>query len=181
MLLVSSLVQAQSSNKDTSTVKTGIITGTILDGIFNEPLPYVNIVIRDLNDKIITGSITKDDGSFYMENIPKGTTKVSKVSIEYLGYKTVSREITIDKETTTIDFGIIKIYESATSLEEVELVGEISTIQQKVDRKIITVGKDLTTSGPTASDIMNNLPVVSVDSQSGAISLRGNANVRGYG
>ena len=81
MLLVSSLVQAQSSNKDTSTVKTGIITRTILD----ETLPYVNIVIRDLNDKIITGSITKDDGSFYMDNIPKGTTKVSKVSIEYLG------------------------------------------------------------------------------------------------
>jgi len=175
LLLVSSLVQAQSSNKDTSTVKTGIITGTILDGIFNEPLPYVNIVIRDLNGKIITGSITKDDGSFYMDNVPKGTTKVS---IEYLGYKTVSREITIDKETTTIDFGVIKIYESATSLKEVELVGEISTIQQKVDRKIITVGKDLTTSGLTASDIMNNLPSVSVDSQSGAISFRGNANVR---
>ncbi|WP_055448846.1 outer membrane beta-barrel family protein [Lacinutrix mariniflava] len=175
LLLVTTLVQAQTSVKQLPTFKTGIITGTVLDGVFNEPLPYVNIVIRELSGKIITGSITKDDGTFYMENIPEGTTNVS---IEYLGYKTVSREITIDKKNSKIDFGEIKIYEAATSLDEVELTGEVSTIQQKVDRKVITVGKDLTTSGPTASDIMNNLPSVSVDSQSGAISLRGNANVR---
>ena len=175
LLLVTTLVQAQTSAKQLPTFKTGIITGTILDGVFNEPLPYVNIVIRELSGKIITGSITKDDGTFYMENIPEGTTNVS---IEYLGYKTVSREITIDKKNSKIDFGEVKIYEAATSLDEVELTAEVSTIQQKVDRKVITVGKDLTTSGPTASDIMNNLPSVSVDSQSGAISLRGNANVR---
>ncbi|WP_338034458.1 carboxypeptidase-like regulatory domain-containing protein [Lacinutrix algicola] len=95
LLLVTTLVQAQTSVKQLPTFKTGIITGTILDGIFNEPLLYVNIVIRELSGKIITGSITKDDGTFYMENIPEGTTNVS---IEYLGYKTVSREITIDKK-----------------------------------------------------------------------------------
>ncbi|MBT8253394.1 MAG: TonB-dependent receptor, partial [Bacteroidia bacterium] len=54
----------------------------------------------------------------------------------------------------------------------------VSTIQQKVDRKVINVGKDLTTSGPTASDIMNNLPSVNVDQQTGALSMRGNQNVR---
>ena len=43
---------------------------------------------------------------------------------------------------------------------------------------MITVGKDLTTAGPTASDIMNNLPSVSVDQQTGAIALRGNQNVQ---
>ncbi|AUC82187.1 outer membrane beta-barrel family protein [Lacinutrix sp. Bg11-31] len=175
LLLVTTLVQAQTSTKQLPTFKTGIITGTVLDGILNKPLPYVNVVIRELNDKIITGGITKDDGSFYMDNIPEGT---SKVSIEYLGYKTVSREITIDRKNNKIDFGEVKIYEAATSLDEVELTAEVSTIQQKVDRKVITIGKDLTTSGPTASDIMNNLPSVSVDSQSGAVSLRGNANVR---
>ena len=38
--------------------------------------------------------------------------------------------------------------------------------------------KDLTTAGATASDIMNNLPSVNVDQQTGNISLRGNENVR---
>ena len=68
--------------------------------------------------------------------------------------------------------------EEAIGLGEVTVVAEVSTIQQKTDRKVITIGKDLTTTGATASEIMNRLPSVSVDSQSGNISLRGNENVR---
>lgn len=174
LLFLSIVLQAQTSTK-LSKIKRGIITGITLDGTLNEPLPYVNIVIRDLQKNIVTGSITKEDGSFYMDNIPEGK---SLVSIEYLGYKTVSREITISMDNRRIDFGEVKIFEQATGLDEVEITAEVTTIQQKVDRKVITVGKDLTTSGPTASDIMNNLPSVSVDQQTGAVSLRGNQNVR---
>ncbi|MCB0426866.1 MAG: TonB-dependent receptor, partial [Mangrovimonas sp.] len=61
---------------------------------------------------------------------------------------------------------------------EVTVVAEVSTIEQKIDRKVVNVGKDLTTAGATASDIMNNIPSVNVDQQSGNISLRGNENVR---
>jgi len=43
---------------------------------------------------------------------------------------------------------------------------------------VITIGKDLQTAGPTASDIMNNLPSVNLDQQTGEISLRGNQNVQ---
>ena len=68
--------------------------------------------------------------------------------------------------------------EDVASLDEVTVVAEVTTIQQKVDRKVINVGKDLTTTGPTASDIMNNIPSVNVDQQTGNISLRGNENVR---
>ncbi len=74
--------------------------------------------------------------------------------------------------------GEIFLEEDAEALDEVVVVADVSTIQQKIDRKVITVGKDLTTSGPTASDIMNNLPSVSIDQQSGELSLRGNPNVR---
>ena len=58
-----------------------------------------------------------------------------------------------------------------------KIVAERSTIEQRIDRKIINVGKDLTTVGATAADIMNNIPSVSVD-QDGNIALRGNYNVR---
>jgi len=68
--------------------------------------------------------------------------------------------------------------EDIESLDEVVVRAEISTIQQKLDRKVITVGKDLVTAGPTAADIMNNLPSVTVDPQTGTLSLRGNQNVR---
>ena len=63
------------------------------------------------------------------------------------------------------------------SLDEVTVIAEVSTIQQKVDRKIINVGKDLAALG-TASELMTAVPSVSVDAQTGDISLRGNQNVR---
>jgi len=63
-------------------------------------------------------------------------------------------------------------------LNEVEIVKEKSTFEQKIDRKVINVGKDLISAGATAGEIMNNIPSVSVDPQTNAISLRGNENVR---
>ncbi|MEZ0131811.1 TonB-dependent receptor, partial [Flavobacterium sp. LBUM151] len=67
--------------------------------------------------------------------------------------------------------------EEATQLKGVNIVAERSTMEQKIDRKVITVGKDLTTAGASASDIMSNIPSVNVD-QDGKLSLRGNDNVR---
>jgi len=173
LLLAAFSIQAQDNAK--TLPKIGTVTGNVLDANLNLPLPYVNVIVKDNNNAIITGGITNDDGQFEINKIPQGT---NTVSIEFLGYQTQTKSITINKDNKKIDLGTVKLQEAATSLDEVTIVAETSTIQQKVDRKVITVGKDLTTSGPTASDIMNNLPSVSVDQQSGAISMRGNQNVR---
>jgi outer membrane receptor protein involved in Fe transport len=74
--------------------------------------------------------------------------------------------------------GTIVLYEEAALLDEIEVVAEVSTVTQKIDRKVINVGKDLTSTGTTASEMLNNVQSVSVDNQTGNISLRGNENVR---
>ncbi|WP_435412885.1 outer membrane beta-barrel protein [Psychroserpens mesophilus] len=153
----------------------GTISGRVIDASLNQPLPYVNVIIKDSNDKTITGGITQDDGTFQIENIPEGEVTLS---VQYIGFKTLTKVLTISKDNYTINVGDIYLEEDIASLDEVTVVAEVTTIQQKVDRKVITIGKDLTTSGPTASDIMNNLPSVNVDQQTGNISLRGNENVR---
>lgn len=153
----------------------GTITGKIIDATLKEPLPYVNIIIKNSNNAILLGGITAEDGTFNVSKIPSGN---HQVSIQFLGYKTINKPISISKNNKKINLGTIAIQEDATSLEEVTVVAETSSIQQKVDRKVINVGKDLVTAGATASEIMNNIPSVSVDEQSGNISLRGNENVR---
>ncbi|MCF1421320.1 TonB-dependent receptor domain-containing protein [Mangrovimonas futianensis] len=155
--------------------KQGLITGKVLDSKLQQPLPYVTIVVKNKSGVTITGGITDDNGDFKITSVPDGDLVVS---VQYIGYKTVSRNITIDKNNKNIELGNILLEEEATSLNEVTIVAETSTIEQKVDRKVINVGKDLTTSGVSASDIMNNIPSVSVDQQTGNISLRGNENVR---
>jgi outer membrane receptor protein involved in Fe transport len=172
-LLLSVLSYANTTENVVS--KEGTISGRVIDASLNQPLPYVNVIIKDSENKTLTGGITQDDGSFEIKKIPEGTFTLS---IQYIGFKTASKTITIGKGNYNANVGDIYLEEDIASLDEVTVVAEVTTIQQKVDRKVITIGKDLTTSGPTASDIMNNLPSVNVDQQTGNISLRGNENVR---
>ncbi|CAM1353304.1 TonB-dependent receptor domain-containing protein [Tenacibaculum insulae] len=155
--------------------KPGVVTGKIIDKTTKEPLPYVNIIIKDAANKILTGGITNDDGNFSIKNIPEGK---SILEIQFIGYKTVSKPITVGNKNRKLNLGTILLAEDSTTLDEVEIRAETSTVTQKVDRKVINVGKDLTAAGTTASELLNNVQSVSVDSQTGGISLRGNDNVR---
>jgi outer membrane receptor protein involved in Fe transport len=166
--------QSTFANPETE-FRSGTVSGQVIDKSLNEPLPYVNVVIKNDKNETVTGGITLDDGRFNITKISEG---IYTLSVQYIGYKTVNKPIDISRKNSTIELGIIYLEEAAAELDAVTVIAEVSTIQQKVDRKVITVGKDLTTAGPTASEIMNNLPSVSVDQQTGALSMRGNQNVR---
>ncbi|WP_370000403.1 TonB-dependent receptor domain-containing protein [Winogradskyella sp.] len=166
---------AHSQPNSNSEIKDGSISGRVLDAQLNQPLPYVNVIVKDAQNKIITGSITDDNGQFEIKKIPEGPINIE---VTFIGYKTIQKQETIGKDNYNINMGDIMLEEDVAGLDEVTVVAERSTIEQKIDRKVINVGKDLTTSGPTASDIMNNIPSVNVDQQTGDISLRGNQNVQ---
>lgn len=155
--------------------KPGTISGKVIDETTKIVLPYVNIVIYDMTKKIITGGITDEKGMFFIKDIPEGK---STIEVQFIGFKKYIKQITISTKTKNIDLGIISLSEDSASLDEVVVRSETSTVVQKVDRKVINVGKDLTATGTTASELLNNVQSVSVDSQTGNISLRGNENVR---
>ena len=152
----------------------GEISGRVIDSKLNTALPYVNIIIKSVSGDIITGGITDENGYFKITKIKENKVFVS---IQYIGYTTLNRELTLDKETRKIDLGTLILEEDNSSLDEVTVIAETTSIQQKVDRKVITIGKDLAASG-TASELMIGIPSVNVDTQTGEISLRGNSNVR---
>ena len=155
--------------------KPGSISGKVIDKTTNEALPYVNIVVRDLTKKIITGGITDENGLFTIKGIPKGK---SLIEVQFIGFKKYAKQINITNKKKSLNLGTIILDEDSASLDEIVIRAETSTIVQKVDRKVINVGKDLTATGTTASELLNNVQSVSVDSQTGNISLRGNENVR---
>ena len=156
-------------------VKPGVISGKVIDEASKEPLPYVNIVVMDMSKNILTGGITEENGEFKIKDIPRGN---SLVEIQFIGYKTYSQQISVTNKNKKIDLGTVGLTEESSTLDEVVVRAETSTVVQKVDRKVITVGKDLTSAGTTASELLNNVQSVSVDQQTGQISLRGNSNVR---
>lgn len=151
----------------------GSIKGKVIDKKSSETLPYVNIVVKD-NDKIVTGGVTTDDGNF---TINKLAIQKYTVEIQFIGYETVVKQIDLTTDSN-LNLGTIAISENVAELKDVEVVAERSNMVQKIDRKVINVGKDLIASGTTASEIMNNIPTVSIDPQTKEISMRGNSNVR---
>lgn len=167
-------MQAQTSVKTPLLENPGSITGKVVDKNSNETLPYVNVIVKE-GDKFVTGGITSEKGIFYIKNLD---LKNYTVEIQFMGYKTISTAVTLSTDKKNADLGTFALKEDAIELKGVDVVSEKSTIEQKIDRKIINVGKDLISAGATASEIMNNIPSVSVDPQTNAISLRGNSNVR---
>lgn len=152
----------------------GQVSGTVVDKELNEPIPYAAIIINDMQGNLISGNTSQDNGTFTIEKISAGDYLFQ---VQFIGYKTYSQEITISSNNTNVDLGVIGLEPDISQLEDVNIVAERSTIEQRIDRKVINVGKDLTTVGATASDIMGNLPTLTVD-QDGNIAMRGNANVR---
>lgn len=155
--------------------KIGVVTGKVIDFTTKEELPYVSIVIKDKTNTVLTGGITDEKGAFEIKRIPIGE---NNVEIQFIGYKTLTKTINFTKKSSKHNLGTIALSENADVLDEVVVVAETSTVVQKIDRKVINVGKDLTSAGTNASELLNNVQSVSVDSQTGNISLRGNENVR---
>ena len=171
LLLLSIQITAQRP-KGTQVREPIKITGTVLDQENGQPLEYATLVLQSIrNPDKVTGGITDINGKFEVETMPGRYN----VSVEYISYKTYTLpEQTFRKST---DLGTIKLAVDVAQLEGVEVIGEKTTVEVRLDKKIYNIGKDLTTSGATISDALNNVPSVNVDIE-GAISLRGNQNVR---
>lgn len=153
---------------------TGIISGKVIDKNSGDPLSYVTIVVKNSNE-IITGGITDDKGDFLIKGLALQTFEVE---VQFMGYKTHKISVDLSSKSKSINLGTVLLEEETTLLKEVEVVGEKSTIVQKIDRKVVNVGVDLINAGPTASDMLNNIPSVSIDPQNNTVTLRGNSNVR---
>ncbi|MGB5314488.1 MAG: outer membrane beta-barrel family protein [Robiginitalea sp.] len=162
----------QAQRPENSNSQNITLTGTVLDKDTGTPLEYATVVLQNANDpSIITGGMTDLDGKFSIE-APGGPYNIR---VEYISYETYSIEN--QNLESNRDLGEIRIAINATELEAVEVVGEKTTVEVRLDKKIYNIGKDITTSGGTVSDALNNVPSVAVDVE-GNISLRGNDNVR---
>ena len=170
LLIISFKVSAQRpQGKRPSPIK---ISGIVLDKDSNRPLEYATLVLQSLrNPDKITGGITDAEGKFEVETFPGRYN----VRVEYISYKTYQQESQIFRENT--DLGTITLSLDVEELDAVEVIAERTTVEIKLDKKIYNVGKDLTVSGGTVSDVLDNVPSVSVDVE-GNVQLRGNDDVR---
>lgn len=148
------------------------VSGKVIEKASKQPLEYATITfINAKNPKALAGGITNAKGEFNVDVIPG----IYDVKIEFISFKSTEIKQKAIKENTSL--GIIVLDEDVSQLNEVVIRTEKSTVEIKLDKKIFNVGQDMTVKGGTASDVLENVPSVTVDSD-GNVSLRGNDNVK---
>lgn len=148
------------------------VSGKVLEKGVNTPLEYTTITLQNTqNPQIVTGGITDSKGEFNFEVTP-GTYNIKVEFISFKVYEIKQKDI-----QENLNLGVITLAEDATMLNEVEIRTEKTTVEIKLDKKVYNVGNDLMVKGGTVSDVLDNIPSVSVDAD-GAVSLRGNDDVR---
>jgi len=165
-LLTSTYLFAQKPNNESIS-----ITGKVIDANTKQPLEYATIVLKNTKTQTVSGGITDQNGSFNIKT-PKGTYQIN---VEFISFKTINYPV--QNISSNKNLGTIKLYEDSSSLDEVVVIAEKSTVDIRLDKKIYNVGKDMTVKGGSASDVLDNVPSVDVDPE-GVVSLRGSENVR---
>ncbi len=152
-----------------------LLKGKVLDNQQNMPLSYASVrVFKSIDKKLVSGNISNDKGDFTVE-VEAGEYYAL---IEFLGYETLQTPVFIVKKEETIkDLGDLKVAISSKNLNEVEIRAEKSTMELALDKRVFNVGKDLANAGGTASDVLTNIPSISVEAD-GGVKLRGSDNVR---
>ncbi len=168
VLCVTSMMTAQRPQK----TKSITVTGTVLDKYTGQPLEYATLVLQNVKDPSnVNGGISNEQGKFSVTTSP-GTYNIS---VEYISYTTFKKDE--QNLRTDTDLGTISLALDVSQLDEVEVVAERTTVELRLDKRIYNVGKDLTVAGGTVSDVLDNVPSVSVDVE-GNVQLRGNDDVR---
>ena len=172
LVILFALIIANTSFAQQSEIRKVKVSGKVIDKITNQPLEYTTITFVEVgNPSAVSGGITDAKGEFNFD-IKTGTYDIK---IEFISFKPIEfKNRSIEKD---VDLGTLYLVEDATMLEAVEIRKEESTVEIKLDKKVYNVGQDMMVKGGTVSDVLDNVPSVSVDVE-GNVSLRGNDNVR---
>ncbi|WP_445719344.1 TonB-dependent receptor domain-containing protein [Flavobacterium sp.] len=147
------------------------ISGKVIEKGTNLPLEYATIVFENITNKQLSGGITDENGNFKFEVVAGNYN----VRAEFISFKNVT--IPQKEFTSDTNLGTVQMEADVAQLNEIEVIAEKSTVEIKLDKRVYNVGKDMMVKGGTVSDVLDNVPSVTVDAE-GTVALRGNENVK---
>ncbi|MFN3589739.1 MAG: outer membrane beta-barrel protein, partial [Spirosomataceae bacterium] len=163
-----SSVQAQSN-------ASYLIQGKIQDKK-GETLPFATLLVISSSDSsLVKGDVTDIDGNFQIELKKGGSFRLQATMIGYESF--FSPVFQLNSENARIQFPLIILQESSTTLSEVKIVAKKPFIEQKIDRTVLNVENSIVSSGSTALEILERAPGVTIDSQNDQIRLRNKSGV----
>src|SRR5690606_22290120 len=117
--------------------------------------------------------MTDENGNFQIDEVPFGEYELVLMAVGF-----ADKVLEINISALKNDLGKIILGDEMVTLKGIEIRAETSQYRTEIDKRVVDVGKDLVSAGADAAAVLNNIPSVSVDQQTGELSLRGNENVK---
>jgi outer membrane receptor protein involved in Fe transport len=156
-----------------SQVSSIAISGIIKDAAEDKVLPYVNVVLMNAKDSsFVSGSVSNDQGRFTIANISSSNYYLE---ISFVGYLTLRKEVFVGSLSDYLDLGTIELAENMQVLDEVIITAKQDEINNKLDVRTYSTQDNISQSGGSVLQSLQNLPGVSIDN--GKVLLRGNEKV----
>lgn len=141
--------------------------GRVIDAD-KKPVAFVSVSVL-LGDSTVGGALVQENGDFDLPKLPLGQLKLK---IAGLGYSTLEKSFTLSETTPTLDLGNLRLEADEVVLKAAEVTKERATQVLQVDRRVYNVDKDISVAGGDATDVMKNIPGLSVDAD-GNVEMRG--------
>jgi outer membrane receptor protein involved in Fe transport len=149
------------------------ISGLIKDKADKTALSYVNVVLKnDKDSAFVTGTVSNEEGRFTISNIKPNNYYFE---ISFIGYVTKRQSIYVGSLSEFLDVSTIELEENIKTLGEVVVSAKQDEVGSKMDKKSFKVEDNISQSGGSVLQTMQNLPGVTV--QDGKVQLRGNDKV----
>jgi len=149
------------------------ISGLIKDKADKSALSYVNVVLKTEKDSaFVTGTVSNEEGRFTLFNIKPNNYYFE---ISFIGYVTKRQSIYVGSLSEFLDIATIDLEEDIKTLGEVVVTAKQDEVGSKMDKKTFTVEDNISQSGGSVLQTMQNLPGVTV--QDGKVQLRGNDKI----
>jgi outer membrane receptor protein involved in Fe transport len=147
------------------------VSGMVKDN--GTPLSYVNVVLLNEKDNsFVSGTVSNDEGRFSLANVKPGNYELT---FSFVGYLTLKQSLYVGSLSDFLDLAVIELAEDTQLLNEVVVTGQQDAVSEKLDKKTFSVAENVSQSGGSVLQAMQNLPGVTV--QNGKILIRGNDKV----
>ena len=134
------------------------VTGKVIDKGTMKAIDFANVSIMQ-GEQLVTGTITDATGAFTLELKDGEYTLV----VSFMGYTEQRKPITVAGKP--LNTGRIALKEDSRMLNEVEVVGQGSSMRFELDKKVFTVDQNIASAGASVTDVLENIPSVDVDQE----------------
>ena len=146
------------------------VTGKVIDAGTKKPVDFANVSVLQGSDPApVKGTVTDEKGEFALDLADGSYTLV----VSFMGYSEQKREVTVAGKPVQVRFAL---REDSKMLQDVEVVGQGSSMRFELDKKVFTVDQNIASAGASVADVLENIPSVEVD-QEGNVSLRNSEDV----